>query len=62
MGKQVGKYQVRVNISLTSHNACAKRNKTKPQTNKNQNQEHAGNNENKWKVIYKIKNINRMSG
>jgi len=29
-GEQVGKYQVGVNISLTSHNACAKRNKTKP--------------------------------
>lgn len=50
-------------MERTVRRLCKKEeNETPNEAKRNQTEEHAGNNGNEWKVIYKIKNINRMSG
>lgn len=58
-----GKRLENTRLERTVRRLCKKEeNETPNEAKRNQTEEHAGNNGNEWKVIYKIKNINRMSG
>lgn len=62
-GEGGGKRLENTGMERTVRRLCKKEeNETPNEAKRNQTEEHAGNNGNEWKVIYKIKNINRMSG